>query len=465
MKGIRIGVSTQTPLVRPATGALGEARVPKPAPARSAMAGQALLVQQPDGAPLIINPGGVSRMVLQSLRRWHADGWIREAHWFSLQPAGPRHARLADPAVDLHHLSLPPEELAAYARTKEKLWADIHGLESPPFGAEDFRFYTRYNWFTSDAILEQAPGLDVAYVHDFQLLQVGALVGLAAPTVLRWHVPFEPRRIPRYTRNFLVRLMEDYDQVIVSTRRDLEGLLNAGFRGKASQAYPHVDPSEWPDPSAADVDAFDEMTGAMPGDPVVLCVARMDPMKRQDLLIAAFARLRSRHPRARLVLIGNGSFSGTKGAGLGVRKSALWRDSLERQARDLRVDDRVSFLGWQPDSIVAAAYARCDVAVLPSDLEGFGLTALEAWRYGKPCVLSHGAGAAEVVQDGLTGRLFASGDAEALAEALEGLLAHREARERMGESGRLALQNFDARTGAQRESAILEEAMERFNRV
>jgi len=459
---IRIGITTQTPLARPFSGHPGEAQLKVRSDERTFPSG---LVLREQAEPLTMNPGGVSRMVLQSLRAWEQAGWTAEAHWFALQPVGPRRARLESPSVELHHLRLPPDELAAYARTKERLWSDLHGLPSPRFGVEDFRAYARYNWFSGDAILEQAPDLDVAYVHDFQLLQVGAMVGLAAPTVLRWHVPFEPRRIPKYTRNFLVRLMEDFDHVIVSTRRDLQGLMDAGFRGKVTQVYPHVEPNDWPEPTLADVGAFEAMASIVGDEPVVLCVARMDPMKRQDLLIDAFMRLRSRHAAARLIFIGNGSFSSTKGVGLGVSKAQEWRRELEARVAVLGLQDRITFLGWQPDNIVAAAYARCDVAVLPSDIEGFGLTALEAWRYGKPCLLSRGAGASEVVQDGVSGRLFDSGNADSLAQALDDLLLHGDARIRMGETGRLAVQNFNAKQGAQQERLVLENAMDRFGRT
>jgi len=42
--------------------------------------------------------------------------------------------------------------------------------------------------------------------------------------------------------------MESFDAVVVSTRRDLEGLVNSDFRGKAFQLYPYVDPDEWNPP-------------------------------------------------------------------------------------------------------------------------------------------------------------------------------------------------------------------------
>ena len=454
MSGLRLAVSTQTPLVR--MGNEPHALAPN-----IGVHGRAIAVQS---GGFDLSPGGVSRMVLQEVRHWHGSGWLREAHWFSLQPHGPAHLVLPEFALQVHHLRLGEPEMRAYARTKEKLWAELHGLPTPRFDVEDFRFYARYNWSTGDAVMAQAPDLDAIYVHDFQLLQVGAIVGLTAPSVLRWHVPLDLARVPRYTRTFVVRLMEDFDGVVVSTRRDLQGLTNAGFRGRVLQQYPHTDPADWPTPSAADVAAFEERAGLGPDTPVVLCVARMDPMKRQDLLVQAMALLRHRHPQARAILVGNGSFSGDAQAGLGLGKAKAWRAQCEALAHELGVADRVAFTGWLPDNLVTAAYQRASVLVLPSDIEGFGLTTFEAWAYRKPCVISAGCGSAEVIQDGVHGYTFPPGDAQALADRLDTLLSQREAAERIGESGQVALRTYTVQQSAPRVGAFIEEAIARSQR-
>lgn len=446
----RIAVTTQTPLLRqPPTAALVEAGG---------------VVTTPRLADLHITPGGVSRMVLQSIQAWHAQGRVGDVDWFSLQPEGAERLWLEDAAIDLHHLRMDPDSLKSYARTKEKLWADIHGLPTEPFDRDDFRSFTQYNARTSDAILQEAPDLDAVYVHDFQLLQVGGLVGLAAPCVLRWHVPFVPRLVPRYTRNFIVRSMEAFDAVIVSTRRDLEGLINAGYRGLVRQVYPHSDPGDHTRATRANQQELEDVARIPPGAPVILCVARMDPMKRQDLLIEAFHLVLQRHPDAVLVLVGNGSFSGAKRTGLGLSKSGRWRAHLEQSAQDLGVLDRVRFTGWMPDPLVAAAYARADAVVLCSDLEGFGLTPFEAWAHGKPCVVTDGCGAAEVVQDGLTGFTVPSGDAAALADRLHAILADPDLGRRMGQAGGIALRAFTPDVAAAKEAAVLERARRNFMR-
>lgn len=450
MNSLSIGISTQTPPVRFET----EVYQPRLAGSRTSLM-EVPRTRHP-------TPGGVCRMVLPTLREWHQSSFMREGHWLSLQPGAPSIPNYGDIPLDLHHLSLPPQELAAYARTKEKLWADIHGLPAPAWSVDDFRFYGRFNWTNSDALLESTRKLDIAYIHDFQLMQLGALIGLAAPSVLRWHVPFDPARIPNYTRKFLVKAMEDFDAVIVSTRRDLEGLVKAGYHGEARQIYPHIDSQSMPDPTAAQVSALEARWRLKDDHALILCVGRMDPMKRQDIAIEAFARLRHKHPHARLALIGNGTFSAAKQGGLGLSKAHEWRRGLEALAQRLGVAPDVIFAGHVHDDVLNAAYARCDVVVLPSEIEGFGLTTLEGWRYGKPSIVSRGAGSAEIVHDGLNGLLFPAGDVANLAEQLDRVLSDTEFRLRMGEAGRATLRSYDVKEASVREREVLTSALEDF---
>lgn len=491
--GLRMGLATQTPLLRllddpTARRPLVAAHPNAAAETRSiayAQAGAAGASPSPPETPAVedsveqaallsdhhINPGGVSRMVLQSVRAWRRAGLVQDAHWFSLQPNGPRRMWLEDAGIHLHHLRLPPAELGAYARTKERLWADIHGLGPGSQGAggarflmEDFRFYARYNGLASDAILGQVGDIDVAYVHDFQLLQVGAIAGFALPCVLRWHVPFEPRRMPGSTRTFLIRMLEAYDAIIVSTRRELEGLANAGFHGKVRQIYPHSDPGDWKAPTRAAYQQAEDALQIPAEAQVILIVARMDPMKRQDLAIEALARLRLSHPRAHLLLVGNGSFSASRTGGLHLSKAQEWHSHLTNLALQLGISDRVHFAGWIPDAHVAYAYARAEVLVLPSDIEGFGLTPFEAWGHAKPCIVSNGCGCAEVVQDGVNGLVFAAGDSEALAQAIARILDDPEGARRIGEAGHVSLQSHTPEAAARMEAECIGEAVARYRR-
>lgn len=409
-----------------------------------------------------LSPGGVCRMVLPTVQKLRGAGFAGQVDWYSLNPGAPPRVDLEGGAVRLHHLQMQPEALEAYGRSKEKLWADIHGLPHPPLQAEDFRQYARYNARTADAMLEHAGDLELAYIHDFQLMQVGSLIGLAAPCVLRWHVPWDPRRMPPYTRKFLLSVMEDFDAVIVSSRRDLQGLIDAGFRGKVRQIYPHIEPSDWPAAKPDEVARLEEAWDLRPDDPLLLMVARMDPMKRHDLAVRAFARIRARHPRARLALVGNGSFSGKLGAAVGPGKADLWRAEVERVAAETGAKDGTIFAHWVPDGLLSAAYSRAAAVLLPSDIEGFGLTPLEGWMHGRPCIVSSGIGASEIVTHGVSGLVVPPGDEEALAAAMDRILSDRDAADRMGEVGRATLPNYTTEAAHPHVRGVLEDAMAGF---
>lgn len=445
MPNYTILVSTQTPLLR------FEGETPG-GPAGA------------DLPPHHLSPGGVCRMVLPTLQNFRRDGWMKKAYWYSLQPGAPAQVDLDGGAIQLRHIDMPAEELKAYGRSKEKLWNDLHGLPSERFSGDDFRQYARYNFRTADALLEHAGELDAAYIHDFQLLQVGAMLGLAAPCVLRWHVPFNPQLIPAYTRHWMLRVMEDFDAVMVSTRRDLQGLVDAGFHGKVRQVYPHINTGDWPDSTPTQIAELEARWNLRPDMKVFLLVARMDPMKRQDLAIRAFARIHKEHPDTRLVLVGNGSFSGPMGGHTGKGKSTDWREKLKWIVAELSLTNAVTFAHWIPDNLLAAAYARADAVLLTSDIEGFGLTPLEAWRYGKVPIISKGCGASEIVVHGNNGLLFEPGSEASLADAMRSVIVEHAAAERIGESGRITLPNYAARTANPAIRAILDDVVESYRR-
>ena len=89
---------------------------------------------------------------------------------------------------------------------------------------------------------------------------------------------------------------------------------------------------------------------------------------------------------------------------------------------DLGLQDVVRFSGFQ-DS-VWSALAAADIALVPSRSEPFGNAAVEAQLAGRPVVVSDAQGLVETVGAGAFGRIVAAGDANALAEAIEALVAH-----------------------------------------
>jgi glycosyltransferase involved in cell wall biosynthesis len=123
-----------------------------------------------------------------------------------------------------------------------------------------------------------------------------------------------------------------------------------------------------------------------------LVLSRLMPYKRIDLAIEACKRM-----NRRLIVIGDGPD----------------RVRLEKMA-----DDRIEFLGRQPDKIVNYYAARCRALLFPGE-EDFGMAPLEANASGRPVIAYRGGGAVETVEEGVTGVFFDQPDSLSLAEAIE----------------------------------------------
>ncbi len=106
------------------------------------------------------------------------------------------------------------------------------------------------------------------------------------------------------------------------------------------------------------------------------------------------------------------------------------------------VRGHVQFLGRVPEEMLWSYYHWCDVFVLPSKGEGFGLAYLEAMAFGKPVIGGRHAGALEVIEDGVTGYLVDHGEVPLLAEKMSRLLADRSLREEMGRRGQARAQEM-----------------------
>jgi len=230
--------------------------------------------------------------------------------------------------------------------------------------------------------------------------------------------------------------LESYDAVIVSCRKYAKSLSSAGFKGKVYQIYPHVDEQMHKGrvPTSM-VGQFCEKFGIKGDDLVILVVARLDPIKGQDVAIKAMPSILKRFPTAKLVLAGDGSFSSSRRGGLGLPKGARWLDKLEGLAKRLGVGDNLIFTRYLTRDELRAAYSRANVVVLPSKLEGFGLVVIEGWLYKKPVVVSSRAGVAELVMDGENGYTFNPGEPGELASKIMTLFSKPERASEVGERG------------------------------
>lgn len=136
------------------------------------------------------------------------------------------------------------------------------------------------------------------------------------------------------------------------------------------------------------------------------------PVKRVTDAVRTFAQVAARIP-ARMMLIGDGP----------DRSAAEWL------AHTLKIEDRVHFLGKQ-DS-VSELLPLADLMLMPSEMESFGLAALEAMACQTPAIATRVGGVPEVITDGKDGLLFAVGDVDGMAAGAADLLSDRERHQAM----------------------------------
>jgi len=158
------------------------------------------------------------------------------------------------------------------------------------------------------------------------------------------------------------------------------------------------------------------------GELLVMHVSNFRPVKRVDMVLDVFLRVRSR-VNARLVMIGDGPDRGF----------------LEVRVREEGLSDVVTFTGEQPDPV--AWLSAGDVFLLPSSQESFGLAALEAMACGMPVVASRVGGLPEVVIDGEHGYLCDPDRADEMADRVIALLADSERRQRFGEAAAMRVRS------------------------
>jgi glycosyltransferase involved in cell wall biosynthesis len=157
----------------------------------------------------------------------------------------------------------------------------------------------------------------------------------------------------------------------------------------------------------------------IPADRVVLAwLGRMTEIKRADVLLDAFARLRESTAAVDLVIAGDGPL----------------RAALEQRAVDLGIADACHFTGFRSD--VGTIYAASDGVVLTSANEGTPVSVIEAQAAGLPVVSTDVGGVRDIVADGSSGFVVPAGDVEALAERLGRIVADPELRARLGDEGR-----------------------------
>lgn len=158
----------------------------------------------------------------------------------------------------------------------------------------------------------------------------------------------------------------------------------------------------------------------------IICVARLSPVKRIDVLLESLALLAKSRTDWTCTIIGGGPLE----------------KELKETAQALGLSRCVRFTGHIEH--VHSYMETADLAVLSSDKEGLPLSLIEAMVCGLPCVVTDVGGNREIVKHGATGIIVEAGSPKQLADGIAYLLDHPDEREKMGQAAIcLAYERFD----------------------
>ncbi len=238
-----------------------------------------------------------------------------------------------------------------------------------------------------------------------------------APTVVTVH-DLIPLILPAYRGSLLVRV---YTRLVAAAARKADAIVTVSCASKRDIVRRlRVPPEQIHVTYEAAGEAFrpvgDEaqlaairQKYALP-ERYLLYLGGFDRRKNVSTLLRAFALLVRKQQRVRLVIAGK----------LPGRDSCMFPDP-RRLVRELGLEENVFFSGWVAEEDKPAVLSGAEAFVFPSLYEGFGLPPLEAMACGTPVIASDRSSLPEVVGEG--GILLDPADVEALAEAMDMLLA------------------------------------------
>jgi len=174
---------------------------------------------------------------------------------------------------------------------------------------------------------------------------------------------------------------------------------------------------------------FRQSLGLDAGRPIILFASKLIPRKRCEDLVEAFLHLtdsRGDAPHPYLLIVGDGQ-----------ERAALEAQASRASAGDIR------FLGFSNQSELPRFYDLCDVFVLPSVDEPWGLAINEVMNAGRAVIVTDEVGCQkDLVRDGVNGCVIRGRDVHALAKSLQAVLASEQTWQAMGAESLKIIQNF-----------------------
>jgi glycosyltransferase involved in cell wall biosynthesis len=270
-------------------------------------------------------------------------------------------------------------------------------------------------------------GARIVHVHGYAAADFGRVAARLTGASLVLHEHFADPSMPAYqgfADRLLARLTDRAIAVSTSTadflvhqRHVPADRVHVIFNGAPLQEFAGTDPAAGRALRAA--------LGFPPDALVIGSIGRLNAQKGHGHLLVAAAPVLLSHFQARVLIVGDGDLM----------------PALQAQAAALGIAERVVFAGHRAD--IPAVLAAIDVLCISSTYEGTPLVLFEAMAAGKAIVSTAVDGCREVLADGVTGLLVPAQDANALAAALDRVLADGSLRIALSAAARLASARYD----------------------
>ncbi len=355
----------------------------------------------------------------------------------------------AEPGIELHVFFRSTVSVEGYFDKEfgDRVEWDVPLLDGyrseflPAFGpADDFTRWRPFNHGLFGRL--KAGGFDVLWVHGysiwFNLLALAEARLLGMRTFLRDEATLISReRSPLKTvlkkifHRVLDRFVDCY-LTIGTLNRDyyLAQRVNPGKLREIGYAVDNAYFRGLCEKAAETREAFRRSLGLEPGRPVILYASKLTARKRADELLAAHGEIRREkrlEPPPYLLIVGSGELE----------------PELRRRVAEEKIPD-VHFLGFRNQSALPAFFDLCDVFVLTSQHEPWGLIINEVMNAAKPVIISSDVGCGpDLVRDGENGFILPVGDISGLVKALEKILGDRAEGERMGAASARIISDWD----------------------
>ena len=297
---------------------------------------------------------------------------------------------------------------------EDKLYNNVDGVPVRRFKARGLSGTAQYSFMPAMVRAVLASEADIVHAHSYGFFQTH--LAMAAKRMGRTRFVFTPHFHPEWAsgkgakRKLLRRVydrvvggstLSSADAVLCVSRGEAQAIKEMGFHGSMVRIVPNGISPELLD-LTIDPGPFTKKFGLEP--PIVLFAGRLAENKGLDVLVQAAAQVLKELPKATFVLVGED----------GGMKAAI-----EAKAKALGISDKVVLTGHlKEDALFRSAFASCDVFVLPSIFEAFGIVVLEAMAMGRPCVATKVGGVPDLITDGTTGLLVEPNDPVGLSKAL-----------------------------------------------